>query len=544
MAEPPVLPETFQQPSHLQPLNEIGRVVSATLDLRTLYDTIYTQVGRVMDTTHFFVALHRPDRDAIQVPYLREEGKLLLEQEMPYGNSVTSLVIDRGTPLLFNSDAAYAAYARENEVPVHVVGEKESEAKIYVPLNTGSRTIGALTVQSNRPQAYTEDDVRALHIIAAQAAVAIENARLYSEERNRVFELQTVQSIVQKLTPLHEIPDIAAMINRELKSLIDYHACRLFRLDAPEEMLIPIQVDDDEPFDLRIKVGRGLVGWIAQHGQSTIVPNTLKDLRVMQIVGTPTREESMIGAPLVYAGRVQGVITLSRLGVNQFDGNALRLLEIIAAQAAIAFDRARLYAELRTAAITDPMTGLYNRRYLLERFREEQSRAIRNKHTLAALMLDIDRFKQVNDRYGHDAGDVVLRELAGVIRAVVRAEDIVSRYGGEEFCVLLPEIPVTDAELVAERLRSFIEHTALPEAAGTKHVTVSVGMALLHPEDHSEELFTRADMAMYQVKYVGGNRVCIADGPTEFRLAEVNASVPRIHHLRRSSRSTSNRRIR
>ena len=102
------------------------------------------------------------------------------------------------------------------------------------------------------------------------------------------------------------------------------------------------------------------------------------------------------------------MITLSKLGVNQFDENSLRLLEIIAAQTAIAFDRARLYDELRTEAITDSLTKLYNRRYLLERFKEEKSRAIRNRHTLAAIMLDIDTFKRVNDRYGHDAGDVVL----------------------------------------------------------------------------------------------------------------------------------------
>jgi diguanylate cyclase (GGDEF)-like protein len=218
----------------------------------------------------------------------------------------------------------------------------------------------------------------------------------------------------------------------------------------------------------------------------------------------------MIGTPLIYEGRVRGVITLTKLGVGQFDENALRLLEIIAAQAAIAFDRARLYEELRTEAVTDELTKLYNRRYLLDRYREEQSRAIRNRHTLAAIMLDIDRFKTVNDRYGHDAGDVVLRKLAGLIRAVVRAEDIVARYGGEEFCVLLPEIPLPDAEQVAERLRLTIREHLLPEEAGVSRITVSVGMAFLLPDEEGTELFTRADQAMFAVKRRGGNRVCLA----------------------------------
>jgi diguanylate cyclase (GGDEF)-like protein len=219
---------------------------------------------------------------------------------------------------------------------------------------------------------------------------------------------------------------------------------------------------------------------------------------------------------LIYEGRVRGVISLTRLGVNQLDENALRLLEIIAAQAAIAFDRARLYDELRTEAVTDELTKLYNRRYLLQRFKEEKSRAIRNHHNLIALMLDIDRFKAVNDSFGHDAGDIVLRELAGVTRAVVRAEDIVSRYGGEEFCVLLPEIPLDDAEQVAERLRAVIERHRLPDAAGVRHIEVSIGMAILRAQDEGNELFTRADLAMYEVKHVGGNRVCITDG-ADFR---------------------------
>jgi diguanylate cyclase (GGDEF)-like protein len=127
-------------------------------------------------------------------------------------------------------------------------------------------------------------------------------------------------------------------------------------------------------------------------------------------------------------------------------------------------------------------------------------------------MLDIDTFKRVNDRYGHDAGDAVLQEIALVIRAAVRAEDIVARYGGEEFCILLPEIPPEEAERVAERLRAMIERRLLPAAAGVRSVTVSVGLALLRPSDAGAELFTRADHAMYAVKHVGGNRVCVPDG--------------------------------
>jgi diguanylate cyclase (GGDEF)-like protein len=323
--------------------------------------------------------------------------------------------------------------------------------------------------------------------------------------------LQTIQAIVQRLTPLHDMVEVTETVNRELKHLIEYNICGIFLVDSNTHELQPIHFDGgDFPF-VRLMPGEGLTGWVAQHGVSEIVLDTLEDSRVSPIPGRPVQRESMISAPLVYEGKVRGVITLTKLGVNQFDENSLRLLEIIAAQTAIAFDRARLYDELRTEAITDALTKLYNRRYLLERFKEEKSRAIRNGHTLAAIMLDIDTFKRVNDRYGHDAGDVVLQEIALVIRAAVRAEDIVARYGGEEFCILLPEIPVEEAERVAERLRAMIERRVMPESAGVRGVTVSVGMALLRDDDQSAELFTRADHAMYTVKRVGGNKVSISE---------------------------------
>ncbi|GAC1326450.1 MAG: hypothetical protein NVSMB22_17360 [Chloroflexota bacterium] len=492
-------------------LSEISRVVSSNLDLRALYATIYEQVGRVMDTTQFFIALHRPERNVIDVPYLQEEGKLFLDQEVPFGAGVTSMVIERGTGVLFRTDDEYAHLAEANRLAAPLVGDKESSSGIFVPMNTGNRTIGALTVQSNRSHAYTEDDVQTLSVIASQAAVAIENARLFSEQQRRVVELQVIQTIVQRITPLHDFPAIAAVINQELKQLIDYHACRVFLLDEHHNMLVPLAFDGADRNEIRLKVGTGLAGWIAQFGRSDIVNDSLTDTRGTQIPRTPLRAESIVGTPLSYRGRVRGVITLSKLGVNQFDQNDLRLLEIVATQAAIAFDRSRLYDELRTQAVTDELTKIYNRRYLLERHGEERSRAIRNGHSLVAMMLDLDNFKGINDTYGHDAGDIVLCEIAQLIRAAVRAEDIVSRYGGEEFCILLPEISLDDAMSVAERMRTVIDRHQWPEAAGVQRITVSIGLATLRLDDVEGEIFSRADQAMYAVKHRGGNRVCVDD---------------------------------
>lgn len=850
---------------HLETLVEISRVVSATLDLRTLYDTIHEQVGRMMDTTIFFVALRRSGAGGIDLTYLRESDRLYLNEVVPETGSVTGLVLERGTPLLFPTDAEYRAYADMNDVAtVHVGDHSQSpgEAKIYVPLNTDSRTIGVLSVQSMRTNAYTRDDVRVLSVIASQAAVAIENARLYSgsreavhqmqtllrvaetvngslelrrvldgvlagirevvpyyfaaillpdssndyldivgvagppetqkrteamrqsvriplgegvtgtvfrtgqplvvpdvrqypgylghgiedvrseiavplkrgdsvigvldierseapvdsespfspdelnllslfasqattaiqnarsyaqsqdmvrqtrtllhiaqlvngsldlqqvldaillgirdvlpyymaaillpdherhqldivgsrghlaeerrrtlkipfgkgvtgqvfvtnepiivpdvdafpgyipvdgvrsemavplcrghavigvldvergvegpsigfspaeselltlfasqaaiaienarlftEEQRRVVELQVVQSIVEKMTRLHDARSIASLIDGELRQLIEFGACRLFLVDGGDLRLIPSAHDavDAGENESRDEVSDDkMSGWVASRAHRLLEPASLYGLRAERISDTLGEDESLIAAPLAYEGSVRGIITLWRSGAQPFDDDALRLLEIIAAQAAIALDRCRLYKELRIQAVTDELTGLYNRRYLLERFGEERARALHHDHPLAVILLDIDGFKQVNDAYGHDAGDGVLRELAGVIRAEVRAEDIVFRYGGEEFCIVLPEISTVDAENVANRLRHIIAHSRLPDVPESQRVTASIGLAFLQPDDTGAEVITRADRAMYELKRSGGDGLSVS-GPHRLR---------------------------
>ena len=384
-------------------------------------------------------------------------------------------------------------------------------AEMAVPLKRGESIIGVVDVERIDSSGFTQRELSLLSLFASQAAIAIENARLYAEQQRRVDELQAIQSIVQNLTPLHDEQAVANAVSQELTKLIDYHICGIFVLDSTRNILVPLIFKGLEFPLTHVRLGEGLTGWVGHHGHPALVRNSDEDPRVSTIPGSPDLTESLICASPIYEGRVRGVITLSKLGTEQFDENSLRLLEIIAAQTAIAFDRARLYAELRTEAVTDPLTRLYNRRYLLDRLTEERSRARRNQHSLLAIMLDLDSFKGVNDRYGHDAGDVALCELAQLLREMMRAEDIVARYGGEEFCLLVPEITVQEAEILADRLCRAVAEHAFPLEAGVRHLTVSVGVAALHPDDAGSEVVSRADAAMYRVKAGGGNGVCFVD---------------------------------
>jgi diguanylate cyclase (GGDEF)-like protein len=159
-------------------------------------------------------------------------------------------------------------------------------------------------------------------------------------------------------------------------------------------------------------------------------------------------------------------------------------------------------------AITDDLTGLRNRRYIIERLEEEFQRAKRTGDRLSLIMLDIDHFKVINDTYGHLFGDVVLRVIAARIKLILRKHDIVGRVGGEEFLVICPESALADTVIVAERISKIINEEAIGDGVKEVMVSLSAGVTELQKNDmSSERLFSRSDMALYKAKEEGRNRV-------------------------------------
>jgi diguanylate cyclase (GGDEF)-like protein len=200
-----------------------------------------------------------------------------------------------------------------------------------------------------------------------------------------------------------------------------------------------------------------------------------------------------------------------RTSPQSWSGDDLELVSSVAEYVALAIANLGMHEKLREQALRDKLTGLYNRHYVHEWFALELRRAQRHGRPVCALMLDIDHFKRVNDTFGHEAGDFVLQELAGALGRLGRKSDVVSRYGGEEFLLLLPECPLDAAIRKAERIRQEIEK--LPLDYGNRPlgiITVSIGVAAF--PDHAEDpdaLLRCADEALYQAKNAGRNRVVV-----------------------------------
>jgi len=213
-------------------------------------------------------------------------------------------------------------------------------------------------------------------------------------------------------------------------------------------------------------------------------------------------------------GRKIGVLNVAdKAGDDKFDDVDLSLLEILGPQIAVALESAEWHeraTQFQLMSITDPLTGLLNRRYLEERLADELSRSERYNYAMSCLMIDIDDFKSYNDRNGHQAGDVALKITAHALKGTLRSADVACRYGGEEFCILLPQTSISEAGVIAERMRQRVAEREYPfgKSQPLGNVTVSIGISTLGKHiDTGEKVIAAADRALYTAKSQGKNRI-------------------------------------
>lgn len=262
---------------------------------------------------------------------------------------------------------------------------------------------------------------------------------------------------------------------------------------------------------MRLNKDEGIVGKVLDSGNSMLIEDIEKDPRTRQENRDHYSTKSFISALINIEDRVTGVINISdKTEGGAFNEEDLNLIRSIIDNSAIAIERSLLYdktEELKKLSITDPLTGIFNRRYLNRRLSEEITRYNRYKHPFSFMMLDLDKFKEYNDTFGHVAGDDLIRTLANVIERSLRAIDIAARFGGDEFVAIFPQTPKSDAIQICGRLKDQIDVT-LNELNVEMPLSISMGLAT-YPDDASSimELIERTDQALYLAKKDGGNKV-------------------------------------
>ncbi len=346
---------------------------------------------------------------------------------------------------------------------------------------------------------------------------------------NEAREQRRIRSLLEEIfqaSSFHSGEDLSQMLRGVLAVLrrltsADYAVCYLLSEDGsqltPEAAdMAPDYTSDDAAVlhSWPVPAGHGLTGWVARTGETVLSGDIEKDPRAERIPGTPDIATSAVFVPLKISGQIVGVLRLSRQGLNHFTESHLHLAEIFARHATFAIENARLfdetgrlYRKMRILSITDGLTGLYNQRYLDEAAPKALATAKEQGNPLSVLMVDSDCLKNVNDQFGHAAGDRFLRELADVMRREVRATDIVVRYAGDEFIILLPDTSSENAHHIAERIRVAVQQIPLGYDVP---LAVSIGIATW-PEhaDELEGLLKAADQALYRSKGTGRNRSTI-----------------------------------
>ena len=263
-----------------------------------------------------------------------------------------------------------------------------------------------------------------------------------------------------------------------------------------------------------VRVGEGVSGEVIDTGKAILVT----DIRMAGRKPAPPerlyKTNSFISYPIMIGGRKVGVLNVTdKLGGGTYDEVDLSLLEIIGPQVALALERAEWQeraTEFQMMSITDPLTALTNRRYLEERISEELNRSKRHDYPMSFLMIDVDDFKAYNDTNGHQAGDVALQITAHCLKGALRSADVASRYGGEEFCILLPQTGIAEAGTIAERIRQRVATTEFPHGKSQPlgRVTISVGVSTFTKHvDTAENIIAAADRALFQAKSLGKDRV-------------------------------------
>ncbi len=331
---------------------------------------------------------------------------------------------------------------------------------------------------------------------------------LLRELKRAVDELQAFNDIGRTLTSTLDVGEVLRLIMQKVSDLVRPGNWSLLLVDESAGDLyfeVAVGPGADAVRGLRVAPGEGIAGWVAREGQPVLLDDARADPRYSPRLdfAADRGSGSVVAVPLRSKGRILGVMELvSAQGRPPFGPEDLQTLSSIADYASIAIENARNFERIRELTLIDDHTGLFNARHLYHSLEAEVARARRFGRNFSLIFFDLDRFKLVNDRHGHQAGSAVLKEVGGVLRGALRAMDVPVRYGGDEFVVLLPEADRGQAYAVAERLRRSINGTEFLHDRGLDvRITASFGIAT-YPEDGttSEELLRLADTAMYRVK--------------------------------------------
>lgn len=384
---------------------------------------------------------------------------------------------------------------------------QSTRSELAIPLMLCDEVVGVLDCQSDRIDRFDHETIELLTLFSTQASIALQNAHLYSLERKRARQLEAINTIAQQSTAVMDLEELLIRVCSVIQQSFQVAHVSLYLreendliLRAHHGMLTPCM-----PANGRVQANRE--PWsrvLATNG--TMIE---KDLSAApESIRLFKGSSSRMSIPLISFGQTLGVLALHSSQVNAFGESDLQSLESVADICANSIQNAHYVERVKQLAYIDGLTGIFNRRFFEMRILEEIERARRYETGMAVVMADIDQFKKLNDEFGHLLGDEVLRQVSSLFHQQLRKIDVVCRYGGEEFAILLTQTNTEQALAIAGKLRRTVEGYQFPGVP--RRVTISAGVAALPSHGTTrDEMVRAADNGLYAAKQAGRNRVCV-----------------------------------
>jgi diguanylate cyclase (GGDEF)-like protein/excisionase family DNA binding protein len=506
--------------AQLQSIQQLGARLARLGDEREIGIAIATELRQLIDYHNVRVYRLRGD-DLMPVAMQGQVGEYVDETpeqlQVKFGQGITGWVAEHR--LAQNLPDA-GADPRANTIPG--TDDDLDESMLLAPMIFEEQVLGVLVLSKLGLHQFAEDDLRLLVIYASFAAQAFANAdatgllmaqseALGRQLANQRALLALTESILTTLEPRAILDQVAD----RLSDLVGYDNLSIEVLDRNTGLLRPLTakgVHAAEYMEPWQPGEEGLATWVVAHNEPALVRDEARDARVNQFRSTGALDGSLICVPLRGREGATGVLTLERLGLEQtYAEEEFELVQLFAAQVSIALQNAEVHAAVEIRAQTDDLTGLLNH----GTFQSWLARDALAPDPFSLIMLDLDDFKRVNDRLGHQAGDRLLAEISRALVAAGRDSDRVFRYGGDEFALILPGADADAALGVAERVRAAVQELGGPGsvwAEANLAISVSIGLAT-YPRDGvtAEEILLAADRACFVAKRTGQGLIATAD---------------------------------
>ncbi len=507
----------------LYTLQQLTILLQSTFDFEKILDIITKAISSSLGFSVVLVSLYNENDDSME--RVAQNGlsekvfEKLKKQRVPFSTIKNlmqerfriskSFYINHEDMNISNMEKTIdkIAYVLPEEKPEEYINWHPEDILIIPLYSKENKILGMITVDKpiNR-YVNLKESIEILESFAQTAAISLENAKLFSKMEQLIKNLEKVSTISALMNSHIQLEDLLSHFVKSIKENFPHYNTSIILYNQFNELEIKAYSGYTDKYIERVnemlKMGEGIVGWVAEHKTPVHVKDTRSDPRFVGRLDVPMSE---IAVPLEISSGMIGILDIESEGVNSLDENDFRIVTILASHLSVSIDNTFKYEETKRIANTDPLTNTYNYRFFIDKLKEELERSKKLSIPLSILMLDIDYFKEINDNYGHMVGDMVIKDLAQLLSKTVRKGDIVIRYGGDEFFIILPGTGKQFTHSIAEKINKLVKKTNFTN--GIK-ITVSVG-TVTYPDDGDsvETLLKWVDDALYDAKRKGRDRI-------------------------------------